>query len=134
MKVCIPTNSDKGLEDYVGEHFGRVPTYTIVDLEKKEVKVIPNTSNHMGGTRNPPEILAEYGVNVMICQGLGRRAINMFTDFGIDVYIGASGTVKDAIEAYKNGKLTKASEANACGQHAFRGEHGYEHQHNHHCH
>jgi predicted Fe-Mo cluster-binding NifX family protein len=134
MKVCIPTNSDKGLNDYVGEHFGRVSTYTIVDLEKNDVKVIPNTSNHMGGTKNPPEVLAEYGVNVMICQGLGRRAIIMFNDFGIDVYIGASGTVKDAIDAYKKGELTKASEEDACGQHAFRGEHEHDHEQGHHCH
>ena len=32
MKVSIPTNGKKGLEDTVGEHFGKVPTYTIVDL------------------------------------------------------------------------------------------------------
>lgn len=125
MKVCIPTNSEKGLDDTVGEHFGRVQTYTIVDIEKNDVRVIPNTSNHMGGTKNPPEILADEGVNVMICRGLGRRAIAMFCDFGIDVYIGANGTVKDAIDAYKNGSLKKASEADACGQHAFRGEHGH---------
>lgn len=122
MKVCIPTNSEKGLDDIVGEHFGRVPTYTIVDLEKNDVKVIPNTSNHMGGAKNPPEILVEHGVNVMICQGLGRRAIAMFCDFGIDVYIGASGTVKDAIEAYKKGVLQKAAEGDACQRHAFRGQ------------
>ena len=128
MKVCIPTNSEKGLDDTVGEHFGRVPTYTIVDLEKNDVKVIPNTSNHMGGARNPPEILVEHGVNVMICQGLGRRAISMFTDFGIDVYIGASGTVKDAIDAYKKGSLQKAAEGDACQRHAFRGEGPHSHQ------
>lgn len=127
MKVCIPTNSERGLDDTVGEHFGRVPTYTIVDLESEDVKVIPNTSNHMGGTKNPPEVLVEHGVNVMICQGLGRRAITMFNDFGIDVYIGASGTVKDAIDAYKNGQLRKASEMDACGQHAFRGQGPHSH-------
>ena len=127
MKVCIPTNSERGLDDTVGEHFGRVPTYTIVDLESEDVKVIPNTSNHMGGTKNPPEVLVEHGVNVMICQGLGRRAITMFNDFGIDVYIGASGTVKDAIDAYKNGQLRKASETDACGQHAFRGQGPHSH-------
>ena len=127
MKIGIPTNGGNGLSDTVGEHFGRVPTYTIVDMENNDVKVIPNTSNHMGGTRNPPEILAEKGVTVMICQGLGRRAIDMFSDFGIDVYIGATGTVEDAIEAYKQGNLIKASEGDACGKHAFRGERGHHH-------
>ncbi len=127
MKVCIPTNSNKGLDDTVGEHFGRVPTYTIVDLDSNDVKVIPNTSNHMGGTKNPPEILVEQGVNVMICQGLGRRAISMFSDFGIDVYIGASGSVEDAINAYKKGVLQKAAEGDACQQHAFRGHGPHSH-------
>lgn len=128
MKLGIPTNGEKGLNEKIGEHFGRVPTYTIVDMDTNDVKVIPNTSNHMGGTRNPPEILAEKGVTVMICQGLGRRAITMFSDFGIDVYIGATGTVKDAIDAYREGSLTKASEKDACGKHAFRGE-GRHHHH-----
>lgn len=123
MKVCIPTNGDKGLDDSVGEHFGRVPTYTIVDLETNNVKVIPNTSHHMNGAGYPPEIMAKEGVNAMVCQGLGRRAITMFEEMGIDVYIGASGTVKDAVDAFRNGSLQKAGEGDACGQHAFRDRH-----------
>ncbi len=123
MKICVPTLGENGLNNRVGEHFGRVPTYTIVDLDTGEVKVIPNTSHHMGGRVDPPEIMAREGVNVMICQGLGRRAITMFEEFGIEVYIGASGTVKDAVEAFKQGTLQKASEGDACGQHAFRDRH-----------
>jgi len=120
MKVGIPTNGEKGLQETVGEHFGRVPTYTIVDIEKGDVKVVPNESHHMGGKGYPPELLAKEGVTVMLCRGLGRRAISMFSDFGIDVYIGANGTVEDAIDAYKKGNLTKANEGDACEQHAFR--------------
>ena len=123
MKICIPTMGENGLDDAVGEHFGRVPTYTIVDLDTDEVKVIPNTSDHMGGRGYPPEIMAKEGVNVMVCRGLGRRAIMMFEELNIDVYIGASGTVRDAVEAFKQGTLQKASEGDACGQHAFRDQH-----------
>ena len=123
MKICIPTMGDNGLDNRVGEHFGRVPTYTIVDLDTNEVKVIPNTSEHMGGQGHPPEIMAREGVNVMVCRGLGRRAIMLFEELGIDVYIGASGTVKDAVEAFKQGKLQKAGMGDACGQHAFRDHH-----------
>jgi predicted Fe-Mo cluster-binding NifX family protein len=123
MKICIPTIGNKGMDDVVGEHFGRVPTYTVVDLDKNEVKIVPNTSHHMGGHGDPPEIMLKEGVNVMICQGLGRRAIDMFEGFGIDVYIGAYGTVKDAVDAFKQGKLQKASESDGCGKHAFRDRH-----------
>ena len=123
MKICIPTMGENGLNNLVGEHFGRVPTYTIVDLDTDDVKVIPNTSHHMGGQVDPPEIMAQEGVNVMICQGLGRRAITMFEEFGIEVYIGATGTVRDAVAAFKQGRLQKASIGDACGQHAFRDRH-----------
>ena len=123
MKICIPTMGENGLDNLVGEHFGRVPTYTIVDLETNEVKVIANTSEHMGGQGYPPEIMSKEGVNVIICRGLGRRAIMMFEESGIDVYIGASGTVKDTIEAFKQDKLSTAGADDACGQHAFRDRH-----------
>lgn len=123
MKLCIPTLGENGLDNHIGEHFGRVPTYTIVDLDTNEVKVIPNTSHHMSGQGYPPEIMAKEGVNIMICRGLGRRAITMFEEMGIDVYIGASGTVRDAVAAFKQGTLQKANEGDACGQHAFRDRH-----------
>jgi len=118
---------ENGLDNPIGEHFGRVPTYTVVDLETNEVKVIANTSEHAGGTGYPPEIMKREGVDIMICRGLGRRAITMFEQMGIEVYIGASGTVKDAVDAFKQGTLQKASEGDACGQHAFRDEHHHEH-------
>ena len=123
MKICIPTNGEDGLDDSVGEHFGRVPTYTIVDLETNDVKVVFNTSEHGGGSGYPPEIMAKEGVEVMVCSGLGRRAINMFEQMGIDVYTGASGTVRDVVAAFRQGTLQKASEDDACTQHAFRDRH-----------
>ncbi len=132
MKICIPTMGENGLNELVGEHFGRVPTYTIVDLDTNEVKVIQNTSEHMGGTGYPPEIMTREGVNVLVCRGLGQRAISMFDETGIDVYIGASGTVKDAISAFQQGRLHKAGAGDACGKHAFRDEHHHEH-HGDHC-
>jgi predicted Fe-Mo cluster-binding NifX family protein len=128
MKICVPTMGDNGLDDVVGEHFGRVPTYTIVDLDTNEVKVVPNTSEHLGGVGHPPEIMAREGVDVLLCRGLGRRAITMFNEACIAVYVGASGTVKDAINAFQQGRLHKASIDDACGQHAFHDEHHHEHQ------
>ena len=48
MKICLPTMGKSEFNNIVGEHFGRVSTYTFVDLDKDNVKVIPNTSHHMG--------------------------------------------------------------------------------------
>jgi predicted Fe-Mo cluster-binding NifX family protein len=123
MKICIPTMGNNGLDDIVGEHFGRVPTYTVVDIDTYKVKIISNTSHHMGGVGDPPEIMAREGVNIMVCQGLGQRAISMFENLGITVYIGASGTVRDTVDMFKQGNLQKACESDGCGKHAFRDHH-----------
>jgi predicted Fe-Mo cluster-binding NifX family protein len=122
---------DRGLDESVGEHFGRVPTYTIVDTETQEVNIIENTSEHMGGRGYPPEIIVKTGAEAMICSGLGRRAVMMFEELGIMVYVGAFGTVRDAILMWKEGRLETATDENACRQHAFRREdHAHHHQHN----
>jgi len=130
MKICIPTMGERGLNEQVGEHFGRVPTYTIFDTESNDVKVIQNTSIHMGGTGYAPELISKAGAQVMICGGLGRRAIGLFEEMGIMVYVGAQGTVRDAVQMWKDGLLAPATDENACRQHAFRGEgggHGHHH-------
>ena len=128
MKVCIPTEGNKGFDDMVGEHFRRVPYYTVVDTETDEVEALENTSEHMGGSGYPPEIMARAGVNVMLCGGLGRRAIMMFEEMGIMVFVGAHGNIKDAIRMWNNGELQSATDENACRQHAFR-KHDHHHSH-----
>lgn len=127
MKIGIPSMGEKGLDEQVGEHFGRVPTYTIVDLDSDEVKVVDNTSHHMGGRGDPPEIMKQQGVCAMLCRGLGRRAIDLFQQLGIDVYIGASGSVRDTVEAFKQGQLKQATMGDGCQQHAFRNHKHHQH-------
>lgn len=133
MRISVPSMGNNGLEERVGEHFGRVPTYTIVDTETDAVETLTNTSEHMGGTGYPPELMAKANVNVMVCGGLGRRAIMMFEELGIRVFVGASGTVRDAVQMYQSGALAEATDENACKQHAFRqhdhGEHDHHHEH-----
>jgi predicted Fe-Mo cluster-binding NifX family protein len=114
MKVAIPTIGDEGLDDEVSTHFGRAPTFTIVDTETNDVKIVENTSEHMGGLGKPPEIMHREGVGVMLCSGMGYRAIQMFRQFNIEVFVGVVGTVREAIALWKSGILQAATDATAC--------------------
>jgi len=122
-RVCVPTVGSGGLNDLVGEHFGRVPTYTIYNSETGEVEVVDNTSEHTGGTGLPGEILSQLGIDVLLCSGLGRRAIGILDQNGIEVCAGVSGTARAAIESWKEGALSKASDKDACQKHAFHDHH-----------
>ncbi len=114
MKVSITCIGEKGMEEEISPHFGRAPAFVVYNDENDELKIISNTSEHMGGQGKPPELMAEEGVDVMLTSNLGRRAVAMFESMGIKVYCGASGTVGDAIEQWKNGVLDEASKSNAC--------------------
>jgi len=122
-RVCVPTEGPGGLDDLVGEHFGRVPSYTIYNSETGEVEVVDNTSEHAGGSGLPAQILAGLGIDVLLCSGLGRRAIGLLSENGIEVCVGLSGTAREAIEAWKGGEVSEASEGDACQKRVFHDRH-----------
>ncbi len=56
MRVCIPARNDNGMEGIVEQHFGKAPTYTIMNADTGNLYVIANKSDHMGGVGLPPNI------------------------------------------------------------------------------
>ncbi|MGV8174242.1 MAG: NifB/NifX family molybdenum-iron cluster-binding protein [Methanothrix sp.] len=117
MKICIPTMGESGMEEAICQHFGRAPTFTIVDLDSDAIRVLPNVSEHMGGKGLPTETIFAEGVQVMIVGGLGPKAVQAFNQAGIDVFVGAAGTVKDAIDDWQAKMLARANLDNACNEH-----------------
>lgn len=117
MKICVPTMGEGGMDELVCQHFGRAPTFTMIDLDSGEVRLIPNVSEHMGGTGLPTEAILAEGVHVMIAGGLGPKAISLFGRAGVDVFVGATGTVREAIDDWLSENLTRADPANACKEH-----------------
>jgi predicted Fe-Mo cluster-binding NifX family protein len=119
MRISIPSMGNKGLEDIVGQHFGRVPYYVIFDTETEKVETIDNISTHMGGSGYPPELLHAHKVDIMLCSGLGQRAVSMFEQLGIEVFVGATGTVQNAIDAWRRGELQAVTDETVCRERRY---------------
>ncbi len=117
MKIVVPTDDKKGLDNAVAEHFGRCRTYTFLDEDGNVIETIDNTSEHMGGTGLPPELMKKHGATVLLCRGLGPRAIELCRDLEIDVYVCHADTVKELFDIWKSGKVKKAGSDNACEAH-----------------
>ena len=117
MKIVIPTDSKKGLNDKIAEHFGRCRTYTFIDKNGRIIKIINNTSGHMGGSGLPPELMKRHGADVLLCRGLGPRALMLCKQLGIDVYVTNAKTVKDIFDLWKNKKIQKAGLDDVCEEH-----------------
>jgi predicted Fe-Mo cluster-binding NifX family protein len=117
MKICVPTNDIGGLEDQVNGHFGRAQTFTVVDTDTGEVGVIHNGGEHICGLGNAPQKVAQMRAQVVLCSGLGPKALTLLRSQRIEVYVGAKGTVKEAIDLWKAGKLRLATMDEACKDH-----------------
>jgi len=116
-KIVIPTDGSKGIDERVAEHFGRCPTYTFMNEKGRVVEIIKNTSEHMGGSGLPPELMKKHEADVLLCRGLGPRALNLCRQFGINVYVCQVETVGKIFEAWKHGKISLAGANNVCEQH-----------------
>ncbi len=117
MKIVIPTNNKKGLNDKIAEHFGRCKTYTLLNEKGEVIEIIDNTSEHMGGKGLPPELMKKHGADILLCKDLGPRALNLCQELEIEVYVCQTETVKEIFEMWKNNKLKKAGAEDACEQH-----------------
>ncbi len=117
MKIVIPTNSSKGLNDKVADHFGRCPTYTFLDEKGELIEIINNTSEHMGGIGLPPELMKKHGADILLCRDLGPRAINLCQKLKIDVYVSKTDKVSDIFNLWRDNKLKKAGSEDGCSDH-----------------
>jgi len=108
-KIALACEDNEGLNGQISQHFGRCPSYIIVDVEGEEVKkadIISNPyyDNHVPGM--VPKFINEQGVNVMIAGGMGPRAIDMVSNFGIEVVTGAIGNAGNVLKAYLQGEIS----------------------------
>ncbi|MDD4527591.1 MAG: NifB/NifX family molybdenum-iron cluster-binding protein [Candidatus Margulisbacteria bacterium] len=101
MKIAIATDND-----YVSEHFGRCPSYTIFEIEQNKIisKELVHNPGHEPG--KIPEFLNNLNVKTIIAGGMGPRAVGFFDEYKINVITGITGSIENVISDYTSGKLT----------------------------
>ncbi len=109
MKIAFSSEENKGLDSQMSPHFGRCPYYVFVELDDKHnIKSVVTEENPFFQSHQPgavPNYIADKNVNVMIAGGMGPRAMEFFTQLGVEAVTGASGRVKEALSQYLEGTL-----------------------------
>lgn len=125
MRIAVSVDEERGLSSIVSPHFGRCPYYVLVDLEGQEVQqvtAVPNPYYDQHQRGKVPGFIHSQGAEVMLTGGMGRRALALFEQYGVEAVTGAYGTVQRALEGYLGGELRGAD---ACGKSMG---HGHEHE------
>jgi len=112
MKIAVSSNDNKGLESTVSGHFGRCPFFTMVTVEKNAIQKTEVIENPFYQGHQPfeiPNFLKSYGIQAILTQGMGGRAIGFFQENAIQPITGCSGNVKEAVETFLAGKSSTAA-------------------------
>ncbi|MCP4754294.1 MAG: dinitrogenase iron-molybdenum cofactor biosynthesis protein [Proteobacteria bacterium] len=118
-RIAVPSMGNGGLDGQRAGHFGHCDVFTLVDVEKgeiKEVSTVQNEAHVQGGCMVPVELLAGHKVNALIVGGIGLRPLMGFKQFNIDVYHEAERVeTKPVVEDLIAGKLVQIQDDQVCG-------------------
>jgi len=112
MKIAISAMGPD-LNAQVDSRLGRCQYLIIVDPETMEFEAIQNASlgaMHGAGIQTA-QMIANKGATVVLTGNSGPNAFQTLSAAGIQVIVGVSGQVKQAIERYKRGEFKSTNQA-----------------------
>jgi len=117
MKVAI-TSQGMDMNSAVDLRFGRAKCFIVVDTETGEFSAHDNTQNLnavQGAGIQAGRNVVDLGVEALITGNVGPKAFTTLQAGGVQIYVGAVGTVTEALEKFKAGELECVSKANVEG-------------------
>ncbi len=114
MKIAV---SSKGvaLDSEIDERFGRAAYILIVDPASFDAEVLDNSENinaAQGAGIQAASMVSGKGAKALLTGFCGPKAMTAFSAAGIQVFTGQTGTVRQAVERFKQGGLQPAAKAN----------------------
>jgi len=113
MKIAV-TSTGPTLDDNVEARFGRCPYFLIIDTDTMQYEAIENPNIALGGGAGiqSAQLMSEKGVTTVLTGNCGPNAFNVFGQAGIQVIVGVSGPVRNAVEQFKARAFSSASGPN----------------------
>jgi len=106
MKIAISA-AGPSLDAPIDPRFGRCQYLLIVDSDSLDFEAVENPAVMAPGGAGiqAAELVASMGVGAVITGNCGPNAYQVLSAAGLGVFVGASGSVRQAIEAYRRGEL-----------------------------
>jgi predicted Fe-Mo cluster-binding NifX family protein len=112
MKIAIAANGTD-LTAPLSPIFGRCPTYILIDTVSMQFETLANPALSAGGGAGiqSAQFVVGRGAQAVIAGNVGPNAFDVFRAAGVQVYLLKDGTVQQAVEAYKGGRLAPTTNA-----------------------
>lgn len=119
MRFAVPAFNDAGVDAGIGDGFSDSGFFTIVNVDGDKVYDDWTSVRVPAGedTGRLVFMLLGQGVEAVLARELTERERQMIAGTGMKVYVGAAGTVWDAVRSYIDGLLVDQSDLNPCEGH-----------------
>ncbi len=113
MKIAV-TASTSELSSPVDPRFGRCAYFLFVDSETMQFEAVENTNvaAASGAGIQSAQLVANQGANVLLTGSCGPNAFQTLQAAGVEVIVGVTGTVQEAVQQHKAGKLQPTAQPN----------------------
>ena len=113
MKIAT-TATGKTMDSPVDQRFGRAAYFVVVSTETMDFAVIDNENVAAAGGAglSSAKVVIDAGAEAVLTGNCGPNAQRTLSVAGIKLYTGVTGTVAEAVELFKGGKLTEAEGPN----------------------
>ena len=109
MRICI-TATAGNLNAQVDPRFGRCQYFVFVDSDTMAFEAMANEAIAAPGGAGiqAAQTVVNKGVDVLVSGNVGPNAFQVLSAAGVKIATGAYGTVQEAVEMYKAGRLSEA--------------------------
>ncbi len=117
MKIALTTQGEN-LDSSLDPRFGRAASFIIYDNADRSWCVIENNRSlnlTQGAGIQAAQTIVGEGVEALITGHCGPKAFRALQAAGIDVWVGAKGTVAQALADFAEGRLRQALTADVEG-------------------
>lgn len=121
MKIAIPVDK-KSMESTVCQSFGRTPYYLFYDIEggTSEFRDNSASASQGGAGIRAAQLIVDEKTDALLTPRCGENAAQVLRGAGVKIYKTMNNSIKDNIEAFKEGKLSELKEIHP-GLHNHRG-------------
>lgn len=122
MKIAV-SSSGKDLSAQIDPRFGRCAYFVIVETDDMSFEAFDNENIALGGGAGiqSAQFVASKGAGVVITGNCGPNAVQTLAAAHVEVFVGQSGTVREAIERYTRGDMKSTSTPNVADHYGMGG-------------
>lgn len=122
MRVAASSTGNT-VDSQIDPRFGRCAYFLIIETDDMSFEVVNNENIALSGGAGiqSAQVVASKGVNAVLTGNCGPNAVRTLRAAGVELFVGQTGTIRQAVERFKNGELSATNTPNVSDHYGMGG-------------